>query len=274
MRFTVENKQSIKRCIAAVSRFIGGSTGNTSVILNYHSIHPTHLASTRPDDFESQMEYVKANFTVVSLSEFVAMRVTNEWTGNKLAMITFDDGYLDNYEYAYPVLRRLGLPATIFITTAFVNGEMDITRNFPEYCGLKPLNWSQVKEMRENKICFGTHTHTHPILTRISPCEAEAEILLSKQILENQLKEPVRHFAYTLGQPATFNKTIIDLLEKHDFELACSTIWGTDNRLTDIFSLHRIRVDDCDSMDDFIAKINGSWNFIRYFQEIKGVSRS
>jgi hypothetical protein len=63
---------------------------------------------------------------------------------------------------------------------------------------------------------------------------------------------------------------IIVLPKKHYFRLACSAIWGHDNSRTDIFSLHRVRIDACDTFNDFKDKIHGKWDFIRWVQTMKG----
>jgi peptidoglycan/xylan/chitin deacetylase (PgdA/CDA1 family) len=166
-------------------------------------------------------------------------------------------------------LKDLGLPATIFLATGFVNGDVDITVGWDDYCGLDHLDWSQVQEMSENGMHFGAHTHNHPILTEISLSEVEQEIIQSKLMLENRLGKPPKHFAYPLGQPKTFNPSIINLLKKHNYDLSCSTIWGTRNDSTDLYALQRVRIDSCDSMSDFIAKVKGHWNFVKFFQKIK-----
>jgi len=123
---------------------------------------------------------------------------------------------------------------------------------------------------RDEGIAFGSHTHTHPILTEISLEDAEREIVRSKSILENRLEEHITLFAYPLGHKKTFNPSIIELFKKHKFELACSTLWGCDNSDTDIYALHRIRIDACDTINDFKEKVNGNWEFIRWVQKLKG----
>ncbi|HUJ16770.1 MAG TPA: polysaccharide deacetylase family protein [Nitrospirota bacterium] len=267
MLLTIQTKQKIKRFIAGTYGLLSHErAGSLSVILNYHSIHPSHETSTRPDDFMRQMGYLKTHFSVISLSDFYTMRTTAKDSPGNIAVVTFDDGYKDNYEYAFPVLKNLGLPATIFLTTGFINGEIDITKECKSYRGLDHLEWSHIKEMREHGIYFGAHTHSHPILTELPLDKAAAEIIQSKQVLEEKLGEPVTHFAYPLGQSGTFNDSIINLLKKHGFDLTCSTIWGTDNDSTSMFALHRIRIDGVDSMEDFIAKVNGHWNFINFIQ--------
>jgi len=270
--FNTETKQSIKRFIAKSTKpFFDKNDKNLSVILNYHSIHPTHKYSTIPDDFVQQMEYLSANFKILSLADFYEIRNAGNKSPERIAVITFDDGYEDNYEYAFPVLKKLGIKATIFLTTGFINGEVDITKKDSVYNGLKPLKWEQILEMRANGITFGSHTHTHPILTKFSLEDAEREIIHSKGIMEGKLNESVEMFAYPLGQPKTFNSSIIGLLKNRGFKLACTSLWGHVNSNTDAYALPRIRIDACDSLNDFKEKVNGRWDFIRWFQNLRAL---
>jgi len=265
----IETKQWLKRFIAKV---IGSllNKNKLSVILNYHSIHPTHRFATKPEDFIQQMDYLTSHFKVILLNDFYNMRVAKDNLPNRLAMVTFDDGYADNYEYAFPILKKFGVKATIFLTTGFIEGIVDIAARDRTYARISPLTWAQIHEMKEWGISFGSHTHTHLILPRIPIEKAEDEIIRSKEILEDKLGLPVEAFAYPLGQPRTFNQKIVSLLKKHGFKFACSTIWGHDNSNTDIFALHRIRIDSCDTLNDFKEKINGNWDFIKWIQSLKG----
>jgi peptidoglycan/xylan/chitin deacetylase (PgdA/CDA1 family) len=263
-------KNLIKRFIAAAIKPYGsGNNRKLSVILNYHSIHPAHKFATKPGEFYQQMEYLKSNFRVVSLHDFYKLKKTEKDLPDKLAMVTFDDGYKDNYEYAFPILSEFGIKAAVFVTTGFINGDIDITKDHIIYRGLKPLTWEQIRQMSKSGILFGAHTHTHQILTEISPRNAEEEITKSQNVLEKQLGESVEMFAYPLGQRKTFNTQIIYLLKKHHFKLACSTIWGSDNSNIDILALRRIRIDAVDTMDDFRQKVNGHWDFVKFFQTIR-----
>ncbi|RJQ17502.1 MAG: polysaccharide deacetylase family protein [Nitrospiraceae bacterium] len=267
----LETKQIIKRYTGKfITAFSLNKSTKLSVILNYHSVHPTHNFATTPNDFLQQMEYLVANFTMVSLPDFYKLRIAGKSLPDRLAIITFDDGYEDNYTYAFPVLKQFGIKATVFLTTGFINGEVDITEKDGTYQDLKALTWEQVREMRGDGISFGAHTHTHPILTEISLDQAEGEISRSKKILEEKLGEPAGLFAYPFGQPKTFNRNIIDLLKKHGFKSACSTLWGCNNSNVDIFSLNRIRIDACDTFHDFKEKVNGKWEFIKWIQALRG----
>lgn len=254
-------KRLIKRFTADIAGYVNSSK-KLSVILYYHSIHPTHGFATKPDDFMKQMEYLASNFTLMSLSDFYEIRALSKVLPDKMAIVTIDDGYADNYEYAFPILKKTGITATIFLTTGFINGEVPIKGIRGTYMELKALSWEQILEMRESGITFGAHTHTHPILTKISIEDAEREIMQSKNILENKLGEPIKIFSYPFGWPKTFNESIIKVLKKNGFQLACTTKWGSDNSNTDIFTLNRIRVDADDTLDEFKEKIHGDWDFV------------
>jgi peptidoglycan/xylan/chitin deacetylase (PgdA/CDA1 family) len=263
----VETKQSIKRLIGRTTNpFSKNKDKKLSAILNYHSVNPEHESSTRPVAFQRQMEYLISNFKVISLLDFYNMRSAGKEFSDKLAMVTFDDGFEDNYQHAFPVLKKLKIPATIFLTTGFITYDIDIAQRDKTYKGLKPLTWEQITEMHEAGMYFGVHTHTHPILTQIPLSESEKEIRVSKEILSDKLKEQVIFFAYPLGQPGTFNDNIKQQLKKHNLLLACSAIWCSNNSDVDILELRRVRIDPWDTFNDFKAKVSGQWDFIGWFQ--------
>jgi peptidoglycan/xylan/chitin deacetylase (PgdA/CDA1 family) len=266
--FSIEQKQDFKRVCAKFYNFVQTQRPlDLSIILNYHSIHPTNTFSTKPADFLQQMQYLANEFNVLSLPQFHKLRLDCEKLPDKTVIVTFDDGYENNYQYAFPILAKYRLPATIFLTTAFIDKNYDITQEHIAYRGLPPLTWENIIEMKKSGLSFGAHTHTHPILTNTTLEKAEQEIALSKKIIEERLTEPIKMFAYTLGQRNTFNNSIKALLRQHGF--GCSTIWGTNNSKTDILALRRVRIDAQDTFDDFKSKVNGLWNFVALFQKIK-----
>jgi peptidoglycan/xylan/chitin deacetylase (PgdA/CDA1 family) len=127
-------------------------------------------------------------------------------------------------------------------------------------CTPAPLTWEQVREMSQNGVTFGAHTHTHPILTRVSTEDAEREILLSKQIIENELETPARLFAYPNGKKGDFDARIQEIVIRSGFEAAVTLIHGS-NRLVknqlDRYALRRIYVGS-DDRSTFMAKVSGA----------------
>ena len=90
-------------------------------VLMYHRIHPERAwLNVSPEDFLWQMRLIKAFFTPISLGELVDCLRSGRLLPSRAVVITFDDGYRDNYEKAFPILRRLGIPATFFVTTGLI----------------------------------------------------------------------------------------------------------------------------------------------------------
>lgn len=119
------------------------------------------------------------------------------------------------------------------------------------------LTWEQVREMAGQRVSFGAHTITHPILTRINEEEARKEILGSKRRIEQEIKKPVLTFCYPSGENDTFNEFHKEILKENGFLCAVSTVSGTVGRKSDLFALKRIYVDKADTMALFKAKLSG-----------------
>jgi peptidoglycan/xylan/chitin deacetylase (PgdA/CDA1 family) len=101
------------------------------------------------------------------------------------------------------------------------------------------LSWNQIEEMSHHDITFGSHTATHPILTRISPEQANHEIYRSKKDIEEHLGKPVNLFSYPNGERGDFNNDIKQLLKDNGFIGAVSSIPGTNTTGTDPYELRR-----------------------------------
>ncbi|MEW6556089.1 MAG: polysaccharide deacetylase family protein [Elusimicrobiota bacterium] len=233
-------------------------------ILMYHSVNPEHPDSILPAEFEKQIQFLTSNYQILSVTDFFNFQ-TN---GGGIA-ITFDDGYEDNFYYALPILKKYNCPATFFICTGFVSKELDITKNWNCYHGLNPLTFEQIKEMKKAGMSFGCHTHSHPILTKIQLKEARNEINKSKTILENILGEQIDSFTYPFGELNTFNKSIISILTEAKLKLACTSIYGRNTKKTNQLILYRIGIDPQDTIDDFTAKVQGSWDFLKVYRIFK-----
>src|SRR5258706_14495245 len=102
---------------------------------------------------------------------------------DKPIVLTFDDGYRDAYEIAFPLLKKYGLTGTFYVVPGFV-GE-------PAY-----VTWGELKEMQQAGMEIGAHTMHHPFLTRLSSVNAFREIFMSRLLLASQLEVPITTFAY------------------------------------------------------------------------------
>ena len=237
-------------------------------ILTYHSIsNEVEVDVTvTPEDFERQLQYIKKkNYKVISLEEAVKYLQTDFEKISGSIVITFDDGYSDNYHNAYPLLKKYNFPATIFLISDFVKNNGD-----------KYLSLSQIREMNDNNISFGSHTVSHRILKGLSKEEATNEIYNSRNSLESQLGQRVCLFAYPVGTSADFDDSIKRIARDSEYECACSNIYGMNNRETDVFALKRIGIETTDNFFIFRKKLEGALNILSFkdtgfFQRFKRI---
>ena len=156
------------------------------LILAYHSVSDERddALTSRADSFEAHLVWLRARgYRSVTLRDLTAGSLT---PGERVVIVTFDDGYADNYTVALPLLERHGFVATIFLVTDYVGTshihEWDVQKITARHgdAPFRLLDWAQVREMASRGIDFGSHTCTHPLLTRVSPRQRRDEIVRSR----------------------------------------------------------------------------------------------
>jgi peptidoglycan/xylan/chitin deacetylase (PgdA/CDA1 family) len=199
--------------------------------------------------FEQFCEFFQENFRVVALSAQVAACQEGREMGGTLS-ITFDDGYLDNCEVAAPILRRLGLPATFFITSGFM-GSSAIA---PWDRNLTPapswLTWDQVRSLRAQGFDIGAHTDTHVDLGRADPETVKAELKTCQEKLRRELGEPSTLFAYPFGGRDNISPSSLRLVQEAGFACCLSCRGGVNPPVADPFQLNRISIGDWFAVPD------------------------
>jgi peptidoglycan/xylan/chitin deacetylase (PgdA/CDA1 family) len=230
-------------------------------ILYYHSISDDPVrSSVSPPAFEAQMEYLRrSRYRPLSLSE-AARRLTSR--GNlpeQSVVITLDDGFRDNYERAFPVLARLGFPATVFLTASYIGTDRLPTLTRTDFVP-RPLDWGQVKEMHAHGIEFGSHTLTHPMLSQLQPGEARREIAESRRVIEDRLGAPAPLFCYPRGD---FNEAVKRIVREEGYVAACTTLPGVNDWRTDPFALRRTYVSRRDTPREFAKKVRGAYDLLQ-----------
>lgn len=171
------NKRIVKKGLARAweikrkSTEIFGSDRSIKIfrILLYHSIHPFYPLSIHPDNFEQQMKCLVHNkFKVISLDS-LQEHLDSEEKGN-FVILSFDDGYADNFDYAFPILKKFNLPAIIFLATRFINKDK-LNNYYLKAClypSLSLLTWKKIELVSSHAISFGSHTHSHIDLGKAS----------------------------------------------------------------------------------------------------------
>jgi len=302
---------------------------NSITILAYHRIYDMGDEKTFPFDpelisattaeFKLQMQYVKKHFNPVTFNDLIEFQNGNKALPKRPIIITFDDGHLDNYTQAYPILDSLSIPATIFLSTNYIGSNKIFWFDWVAYCIYRTtekslsinnndfeiaigsdvstrrsnatqlliylmsidnesrlmcieeinqklkvcllnedkeksavLNWEQVTEMLDNNIEFGSHTVSHPILSKLNIESLKAELSESKKEIESKLNINVDIIAYPAGGKNQFNNSVIDECKKAGYKLGISYISGTESIIHyNSFLIKRLHVERYTNLDFF-----------------------
>jgi peptidoglycan/xylan/chitin deacetylase (PgdA/CDA1 family) len=230
----------------------------TIPILVYHSVNNdkgTFFVS--PENFAKQMEHIKKNgYEAIALDELAVNIKNKKFFKRNKVVITFDDGYKDNFQYAYPVLKKLRFPATIFLITDFIDKKF--TGEGKEF-----MNWDEVMIMSKDRISFGGHTKTHFYLGFIEDEKAAfEEIEGSKKAIEEKIGMSVNYFCYPSGG---FCQRTKELVMQAGYKGACTTNRGFADFNSYVYELKRIKVTNSDMTKPFCfwIKLSGYYNVLR-----------
>ncbi|HHX00572.1 MAG TPA: polysaccharide deacetylase family protein [Acholeplasmataceae bacterium] len=219
------------------------------------------------DVFNKQMEYLKKKgYKTKHLSKEI---INKE---KKTVYLTFDDGYSDNYEFAYPILKQYNFQAVFFLTAGIIdkNEFMPIDENDKRKEN-RLLTWDEAKEMVNGGMQLGAHTLNHIWLTN-DDVNIEEEIVGSKRLIEERLNIFVNTFAYPAGM---YNEKAVEIV-RNNFECAVITSRGSDfpNNNKDPYLLERETISSSDSMFMFKLKLFGIHRFLRklkWLNKLRGV---
>jgi peptidoglycan/xylan/chitin deacetylase (PgdA/CDA1 family) len=198
------------------------------------------------ETFAQQLDLLAKNYHVMSLAEVEDHYINNMKLPKGAVLLTFDDGYLNNYTYAYPLVQEKKLPITIFLTT----GEISAKREM--------LTWKQVAEMKQsNLVSFASHGVNHTRLRKLSDEDVLFELTESKTELEEQLGQPVRSFCYPYG---AFDSRVRELV----FQAGYIMDFGTRKGITHWpwnakRPLKRAHVMRGENIFDFQNQLNTGW---------------
>lgn len=230
------------------------------IILMYHRVNetlPAHNLVTRAKAFAHQMRFLYRHpdvFQVISLREFeTGHPAIFEQEPKTKVIITFDDGYRDNYLNAFPILKRFGFPATVFLTTGLISTEQKFNR-YAHIPGRDMLSWDEIAEMYANRISFGAHTVSHPHLPKFSYQTQREEITESCARVNKNLPQGERldTFCYPYGE---YNADTLNIMQELGFRYALSVIPGVNKPETPLLELRRIEVSGFDDIKSFEYKV-------------------
>ena len=216
-------------------------------IFVYHSVRPHILHESKiqdtydvtPELFEEHLRYLKENgYTVITMDRLESdlLHGIKKTDTTKRVVISFDDGWENQYTYAYPLLKKYKVPAIFYVYT--------------QPLGYKHfLTWQQIKEMKANGMEIGSHTLTHPFFKKINDEKLRFEISESKKRLEKELGSPVNHFASPFGYSNTYIESVV---KESGYHTGRTIFRGVHHK--DMYSLRGNLLTD--SMKDFIEVLD------------------
>jgi peptidoglycan/xylan/chitin deacetylase (PgdA/CDA1 family) len=277
-----------------------------TLVLMYHRVGPNPMGfpSLALEAFREQMTWLKTHCTPLGAEELRAS-VDRPNRSKPFALVTFDDGYRDYFEHAYPILKELGIPALVFLSTVFMDdpgrllwpdllhlaahrapgrrvrlpfldeeielggdgGRRRLVRAIKDHVKELPedlkestllellrvldvhpsqwaidrpmLSWDEVRAAQD-LTTWGGHTHTHPILSRISKERVEEEVRTCRDRIKAETGLEPRHFAYPNGRYQDFDDDTKAVLRRYGFDVAYSVEEGCNDATTDWMAVRRL----------------------------------
>ncbi len=243
------------------SKSINDISENSSLIYNnesvpvlmYHSIGKAkfnpYVVST--DRFNLDMQYLNENgFTTLSTDELYDFMANNKPIPKKSVLITFDDGYEDNYTNAFPILKKYNFKATIFVITSTI----DKSKHY--------LSSAQLKEMQSNGIDIESHTNLHDKLGTYSYDAQIKTLKISKQYIEKTLNKTVKYISYPFG---SYNSDTLKAVKDLGYEMAFTTKGKWSNKSNGSLTLNRVFISGFHHSNSFQTRMNHSWYLFEDF---------
>ncbi|MEW6665515.1 MAG: polysaccharide deacetylase family protein [Thermodesulfobacteriota bacterium] len=187
-----------------------------------------------PEIFDRHMRFLyRKGYSFLSEQDLVTFLFGDVPLPGRSVMVTFDDGYLDNYTNALPILERYGARATIFLSVRMIGETLLWDERSTSF-----LSLFQIKEIRRRGIDFGSHGMTHRSLTKCPDKQVKEEIRLSKKALEDLLGQEVGLFSYPFGH---YDRAVKETVRLSGFKCAFTLHKGINRKGTDPYALRRLK---------------------------------
>jgi peptidoglycan/xylan/chitin deacetylase (PgdA/CDA1 family) len=325
--------------LVKLARWWTQQSGQRLVILNYH--HATG------GDFRRHLLYLRRHYRILHLEAALEELYTSPVEGYQKQnrrpplVLTFDDGYHDNYTEGFALARELQVPITIFLIPNYIEsgdyfwwkeGTRLVCRAQMQEASIEgrtyhldqgrdrraltqaidrrlrliasitereaflvairkalavphsvsaeeipalPLTWEEVQQMKESGwVSFGAHTMHHPILAYLSnPTEVEYEVSECRARIQEQLKCPVRTFAYPVGQFQHIGDDVWHVVRKAGYDWALTTVYGFNTVHTNPYLLRRIETDVSQHWLVLAAEAAGLWGFFSRLRWVPAIRK-
>jgi peptidoglycan/xylan/chitin deacetylase (PgdA/CDA1 family) len=265
--------------------------GDRPPVLCYHRVLPDYLEdenqiySIFPQQFESQLAFLAgAEFHSLSLQEYAELARGRQPVEKRTVLITFDDGYGDNFAIAWPLARKYHMKINLFICTGAIGQESPMImgsdgygaleevklsdahrekirahiRRFPQLW--RPLTSKELREMQEAGVQIGFHSHRHRHLASLPPEVAATDLARGIDVFKMELGYRPRFFALPYGGYDSYTPAVTRLLRGFGFELIFSTHLGRACLPSDAQIFPRLCIHQRDSLATFKRKLAGAYD--------------
>jgi peptidoglycan/xylan/chitin deacetylase (PgdA/CDA1 family) len=275
-------------------------TGNSIPVLCYHRVLPEFVETGAliytilPEQFEAQMAFLAGEgFVSLSLPEYAAIARGLRPAPRRAVLITFDDGYADNYGIAWPIAKRYQITLNLFLCTGLIGENHPVVmtnhgyvllknhrmpgpdrpdvwehiRKFPELW--RPLNWQELGEMRDAGVHFGFHSHSHRNLALLSPKDLAADLAGGLEMFERRWGCRPPFFAIPYGWYDDYTPETITTLGQLPMECIFGTHFGRARLPCHQSVLPRLVIHQSDDLACFQRKLFGAYDWIEPLRRIK-----
>lgn len=244
------------------------------LILLYHHIGVNltdKLFSVSKESFERQVAYLASEgYAGLNLNQVIA---EPQSLPEKVAVITFDDGYYNNFSQAFPCLAKYNFSATIFLAAGLIE-DGEIRKNSNSIDAETFLNWTEIREMQKAGIDFQSHGLNHQPFDSLSREGLEEELVVSKKSIEEKINCEVSLLAYPFGR---YSDEVKRATEKAGYKGACGGVPKADRSVSafsDLYEIGRTEILGTDSFKTFKFKArNGVSPMIFFRQKLGKVKR-
>lgn len=186
---------TLKMVSAAVDPLFGPLSGPRILIYHQVGVKFGREMEVSTETFTKQLDWMQTYGEIVDLETAIERR--GEPGADKLFVLTFDDGFVDVYENAFPLMKDRGIPFTLYLTTRPIETGQPLDPRYPD---ARPLTWDQVNEMHARSLAtVGAHTHTHLDVRNASPDQIRDELDRSDSAIASNVGHMPKHFAYPWG---------------------------------------------------------------------------
>jgi peptidoglycan/xylan/chitin deacetylase (PgdA/CDA1 family) len=214
------------------------------------------------DNFEKQVRFLKRNFRLLSAEELMDFNVPDGYKnkGQKACLITFDDGYEDNYSNALPILRKYSCPAIFFISSGLIGNDQQFAhdKTLQPCLQFRKMSWDQLQDAHRTNIAIGIHSNSHANLSKITFEEAVTEIESSIIKYQEHMGNKPTLMSYPFGGKHDITPEIIDYIKRHYSITMLFSAYGNKNISPfDNYNIKRINIGAKDNGIIFWIKAEG-----------------